>query len=169
MIEISLSGVADWAELEASWRALEARSQCSFFQSWTWMGCLASERFNDPVLLQARQDGRLVAMGLFNRRRGMFGRETLWLGETGDPALDTVFIEWNGLLVETGAPPELHAACLRAARRAPVGGVAPRLARRVVLSGVDASVLEAARLVQPRVWLRRSLAAPYVDLAGLRA
>jgi CelD/BcsL family acetyltransferase involved in cellulose biosynthesis len=38
-----------------------------------------------------------------------------------------------------------------------------------VLSGVDASVLEAARLVQPQVWLRRSLAAPYVDLASLRA
>ena len=85
MTAIALSQVTDWAALGEHWRQLEARSNCSFFQSWTWMGCLAAERFDDPVLLEARESGRLVAMALFNRRRSRTGREILWLGETGVP------------------------------------------------------------------------------------
>ena len=66
---IALVPVTDFAALGDRWRALEAQADCSFFQSWTWTGCLAEERFPDPVLLEARQDGETVALALFNRRR----------------------------------------------------------------------------------------------------
>jgi CelD/BcsL family acetyltransferase involved in cellulose biosynthesis len=168
MIEILLSRVTDWDALGEQWRELEARSHCSFFQTWTWMGCLAAERFDDPVVLHARQDARLVAMGLFNRSRRRLGRKVLWLGETGVPAWDSVFVEWNGLLTDAGTGPGLLAKCLRTARHAPIGSAEPRLARRVVLSGVDTATVEASRQAGLPVTIHRTVAAPYIDLARLR-
>ena len=168
MTTITLSPVTDWVALGERWRELETRSDGSFFQSWTWTGCLAEERFSDPVLLQATRDGRLVAMGLFNRRHDWTAREVLLLGESGSPGPDAVFIEWNGLLAETGTPVALLADCLTVARTAPIAGRRPRRGRRLVLSGIDAAGLEVAQLVGSDLFVPRSMAAPFVDLAGLR-
>ena len=131
LTHIAVSGVSDFAGLGARWRDLETRSAPSFFQSWTWMGCLARERFTDPVLVEAREDGRVVALALFNRR----GR-VLYLGESGDPSLDCPYIEYNGVLTETGREDALGRACMLAARSH--GGWHKY---RLVVSG-----LEAARL-----------------------
>jgi len=165
VIDVTLAPVTDFAALGERWRILEQRVTCSFFQSWTWMGCLAEERFPDPVLLEARASGETVALALFNRRR--FPREVLYLGETGNTAHDSPFIEYNAPLVAADAGPEVAAACLRAARRAPVGTARAWLPRRLVLSGVDDAGLAAARASGP-VGMRRTEIAPTVDLAGLR-
>ena len=87
MPSITLSRV-DPASLGPRWQALEREADGSFFQGWTWVGCLAAQRFPDPVLLAAESGGREVGLALFNRTRDRFGRTTLWLGESGDPALD---------------------------------------------------------------------------------
>lgn len=166
MTSIALRPIADFAALGERWRALEAQADCSFFQSWTWIGCLAEERFPDPVLLEASQGGEIVALALFNRRR--FLRETLLLSETGDAIHDGPFIEYNNVLIARRASPALLAACLLAARRQPVGTVRPWLLRRLVLSGVEDATLDAARAAGP-VAIRRSVQAPSVDLARLRA
>ena len=55
--DIAVSPVTDFAALEDRWRALEARANGSFFQGWTWTGCLAEERFADPMLVEARKTG----------------------------------------------------------------------------------------------------------------
>jgi CelD/BcsL family acetyltransferase involved in cellulose biosynthesis len=162
---VALRRVADFAALGKRWRELEAQADCSFFQSWTWTGCLAEERFPDPVLLEADEAGGTVALGLFNRRR--FLRETLLLGETGDAVRDAPFIEYNGLLLARQTLPHLRE-CLIAARRRPVGTLRPWLPRRLVLSGVEDTTLEAARAVG-RVAIRRSAQAHWVDLGRLRA
>jgi CelD/BcsL family acetyltransferase involved in cellulose biosynthesis len=83
--EITVSPVVDFAALEVKWRDLEVRSGASFFQSWTWTGCLVEERFPEPVLVEARAGGRTVALALFNRRD-----RTLHLGQTGDPNFDCI-------------------------------------------------------------------------------
>jgi CelD/BcsL family acetyltransferase involved in cellulose biosynthesis len=157
-LDIAVSGVADYAALEAKWRDLESRADPSFFQSWTWTGCMAEERFRDPVLVEARESGRTVALALFNRRRG-----ALYLGESGDPALDSVYIEFNGVLAVSGREAELTAICLDAAR---TGGRRQRLIadvrkRRLILSGVSAATAAAAGHIR----FNRSLAAPLVDLS----
>jgi len=164
MTSITLSRVTDWIALGDRWRELEARSDCSFFQSWTWMGCLAEERFSDPVLLEAVLDGRLVAMALFNRRRSRTGRRVLWLGESGVPTLDTVYIEYNGILTARQAPAGLLGDCLHAARVARVDGTRPWRPRRLVLSGIDQSTLAAAAESGGGLRISRTLSAPYVDL-----
>jgi CelD/BcsL family acetyltransferase involved in cellulose biosynthesis len=165
-LSIALQPVTDWEELGQRWRDLEQRARASFFQSWTWTGCLAAERFDRPLLLCARQDNHDVALALFNHRRGLLC-DSLLLNETGDPGWDSVFIEHNGILAAGSAPSSLLTACIGALGELPLPDARALFGRRIVLSGVDASYRTApgpnARIVREQ---RRD--APLVDLAALR-
>jgi CelD/BcsL family acetyltransferase involved in cellulose biosynthesis len=137
--------------LGEAWRALEHAVPVTVFQSWTWVGCLAEERFPDPVVLRAERQGRLVGLALFNRRRGI-----LHLAESGDPERDRPFVEHNGPLA---ADPEVAAALLRAAWSVPG-------TRGLVLGGVAPALIGAAGGVAVR---RQDRPSPVLDLATLRA
>ncbi len=171
-LAVTLSAVTDWAALGERWRELEARADGSFFQGWSWIGCLAAGRYDNPVLLEARREGRTVLLGLFNRRRGWLF-DTLWLHETGVTQLDSIFVEHNGLLIDAeaaraggGAAGDIvRATCLAAARRAALPG--QRFGRRLMLSGVDAAHLRAAA-VSGAVSGLTTRVAPALDLAALR-
>lgn len=166
-VSVTLDAVTDWAALGMRWRELETRAACSFFQGWSWIGCLAEERFDRPVLLDARQDGRTVALALFNHRPGRL-RDTLWLHESGDAQWDDVFIEYNGVLMAAGADAALCAACLTAARHVAVPAARRGLfGRRMVLSGVDAVHLAASQATGPVVRMLTRVG-PVLDLAALR-
>jgi CelD/BcsL family acetyltransferase involved in cellulose biosynthesis len=157
--DVTVSRVTDFAAVEAKWRDLETRSEPSFFQSWTWTGCLVEERFPDPVLVEAHENGRTVALALFNRR----GR-TLYLGESGDHTLDCVYIEFNGILAESGSEVRLTTACLRAMRSG--SGAWSLIAKpSLVLSGISAMTAAAAGHAG-LVRSNRSLSAPLVDLTS---
>lgn len=150
-LDVAVEPVLDFAVLGATWRALEAETAPSFFQTWTWVGCLAEERYPDPVLIQARHNERLVGLALFNRRNGL-----LHLAESGDPERDRPFTEHNGPLAAdlAGAAAVLQAAwCIPGAKRLVLGGVPPAL-------------LEAAGGVPIRLVTRE---APFLDLDALRA
>ena len=142
--------VRDWDALGRRWRALEDRVPLSFFQSWTWVGCLARERYPHPVLIEARTGTETVAIALFNRRRHALAA-SLVLHASGDAALDTVHIEHNGIV---GAATE---AVLRSALRG-------RWPKRLLLNGVDATSLNAARAVSGIVRVTKHTEAPFVDL-----
>jgi CelD/BcsL family acetyltransferase involved in cellulose biosynthesis len=157
---VEIGPVGNFASLGAAWRALEARADGSFFQSWAWTGCLVEERFPDARLLTARRGETIVALALFNRRPASFPRfrPTLLLGETGLRAADSIFIEHNGLLLDRLAPADLAAQCWTA--------LAAHGSRRArwVLSGVPASTRDTvAGMRQIRETARRP--APFVDLS----
>lgn len=158
MTSVAVSGVRDFAALGERWRELEQRAAGSFFQSWTWTGCLAEERFPDPVLIEATEGGRIVALALFNRVRRRIGPAVLHLGETGTAALDCPYIEQNGVLTEAGREDELTALCLAA--------VVSRF--EIVLSGIGEATLRAVRRVAGLVVVERAQASPFIDLASLR-
>ncbi len=165
MVRFTLSRPPDLAAVADRWQSLEAQAGLSFFQSWTWVGCLAGERFSHPVLLAAEAEGQTVALALFNRRRRWLLRPALHLGESGDAALDSVFVEHNGPVLRRGCEailPDLLAAALRAPGRAPWGG------RRLVLSGVGDAVLQAVITAGGTVRRLQTRPAPLVDLAALR-
>jgi CelD/BcsL family acetyltransferase involved in cellulose biosynthesis len=167
---ITLSAARDMAAVEAAWRALEPEAAPSFFQSWTWVGCLAEERFPDPVLLRAERAGRTVGLALFNRRQGRLGNERLWLNESGNPALDAIYVEHNGMLLARDAI-DLMPACLHTALTAPIAPAGHRggaWGRRLRLAGVDTVHLKAAQQAGAVHLLNESVA-PFVDLAGLSA
>jgi CelD/BcsL family acetyltransferase involved in cellulose biosynthesis len=145
---IGVAPVGDFAALGARWRDLEARADASFFQSWSWTGCLVEERFPDPVAVIARRGGRVVGLALFNRRRRWFGRTRLYLGETGDTALDAIFTEHNGFLLDRDEPAATINAMLH--------GLAQAGFCRVVLGGVDQITCLAAHAASARLRLRAS-------------
>jgi CelD/BcsL family acetyltransferase involved in cellulose biosynthesis len=170
MVRITLTRPSDLAVVAERWQSLEARADPSFFQSWSWVGCLAEERFPDPVLLAAEEDGRTIALALFNRTRRLFVPEALHLAESGGGALDSVFVEHNGPLIESGREDVLPAV-LRSAVGAAVAAEGRARRRRLVLSGVDETLLLAARAAIAGggyTCLLRTRPAPFVDLAGLR-
>jgi CelD/BcsL family acetyltransferase involved in cellulose biosynthesis len=139
----------DLGELGREWRTLEAAVPHSFFQSWTWVGCLFSERYPDPVIIRAERNGKLVGLALFNRRSSR-----MYLSESGDPAADSPFIEHNG-------PLATDAAVLSALFRAAWKG-----ASRLVLSGIPTAIQDVAGGISIRSQER---AAPFVDLIPLHA
>jgi CelD/BcsL family acetyltransferase involved in cellulose biosynthesis len=150
MLQITLAPLQDFAELGERWRHLETLAPHSFFQNWTFLGCRAEARFSEPFLLAATENGHDVALALLNRHAGR-----LHLGETGHPALDSVFIEHNGILA-------LSDAALRACYRA-------LLAQSpVTLSGIDDVQLVAAK-TSGLAHLRQSRFAPALNLATLAA
>jgi CelD/BcsL family acetyltransferase involved in cellulose biosynthesis len=163
MAVLTLRSISDVSALEASWRELETRSEPSFFQSWTWLGCLAERRFTDPVLLQVSDGGTVVGLGLFNRRRSW--RETLWLGETGYPESDAVFTEHNGPLLAIGYE-HLARNCVAAALADACAPYRRWPLRRVVLSGAS-ETLEQAALAVGRVSRVQTRAAPVLNIRTL--
>ena len=159
MLTVTTTYPSDLDAVGEAWRLLEQRADCSVFQSWAWTGCLASDRFPDPVLIEVRRQGLCVAMALFNRRRARWPRmDRLWLGESGSPSLDTIFIEHNGPLVARDEPGALQA-CLQAATGC---------GRRVVFSGVGTEPLAVLDRLPTAVIARQARNAPFIDLAALR-
>jgi CelD/BcsL family acetyltransferase involved in cellulose biosynthesis len=92
--------------LERQWRDLEADSNCSFFQSWGWIGpWLRLVGSHHALLLYECRDGpTVVALAVFGlqevRRRAVLRLRTFWLNETASPP--DLFIEYNGCLARAG-------------------------------------------------------------------
>ncbi len=138
------------------WQSFEQQVTCSFFQSWAWVGCLAEERFDDPILIEIRRGDTCVALALFNRRRRWLLPDILCLSESGQPGWDSVFIEHNDVLAMQNAP-AARDQCLEAAS-----------SRRVlVLSGVDDDALACAENLARTCVARQTRQAPFIDLTGL--
>jgi len=153
-IEIDITAVACFSALGQCWDDLAAVASPSFFQSWTWIGCLAEERYADPFLVRASADGRLVGMALFNRHRGR-----LCLAEAGRAELDSPYIEHNAPLLASDAPKAALRAVLRSAWQV-------KRCQRLLLHGVPPEIVAAAGGVAFRSQERL---APFVDLDAIRA
>jgi CelD/BcsL family acetyltransferase involved in cellulose biosynthesis len=111
--DIEIGPVKDFAALAPVWLDLERRAAGSFFQSWAWTGCLAEERFPEAWLLSARRDGKVVALALFNRgpRARLAIDRPILLGESGVANIDAIFIEHNGLLLDSAEGDDLSRRC----------------------------------------------------------
>ena len=153
--------------LEATWRGFAAAARPSFFQDWTWVGCLAAERFPDPVLLEVCDGDRPLALALFNRRTSLLRGDALYLHESDDPVLNSIFTEHNGPLIRADCAAEREAVLgrlLHDAMHAPVGGARTR-PRRLVLSGVGPECVRAAEQTGGFISEQVARIAPYVDFA----
>ena len=155
---IQIEPVKDFAALAPIWADLEQRAAASFFQSWAWTGCLAEERFAEPWLLTARRNEQIVGLALFNRgpRSGL--SRPILLGESGKPALDSLFIEHNGLLLDRGETGDLAGRCWAT--------LSERFGRARWLIGGTAEAVCAALPGDRIARIRASRPAPYLDLMG---
>lgn len=108
----------DLAALAPRWQALEARADGSFFLGWTWVGAWLESYGVAPELLTVTDDqGQDIALALMGHvmRPRLLGRAaTISLNQSGDPAADRPFVEYNGLLTQSGREDEAVAAALNA-------------------------------------------------------
>lgn len=105
-LRVELATQFSAAELKHEWLALEARSQPSFFLSWSWIGTWVDTLPEDiqPQLLRARRGERTVGLALVVTGRirslPLIGGRGLWLHATGRSDIDGIAIEHNGCLVD---------------------------------------------------------------------
>jgi CelD/BcsL family acetyltransferase involved in cellulose biosynthesis len=111
----------DRATLALRWQALEARSDASFFLRWTWAGAWLDSYGVRPDLLAVTDgEGRDVALALLGHAmqpRLLGSVATLSLNQSGDPAADRPYVEYNGMLVERGREKEAAQAAIAALAR----------------------------------------------------
>lgn len=154
-------------ELGVRWQGLERRSHCSFFISWRWIGpwleLIAPVRH--ARLLSVFQGERLVAMGVFTQRRRFLGLGPLHirLHEVGDKILDSLTIEYNGLVCEDGHEREALAAVLDHLNHNDKSWLT------LYLPGMEADNVPFERIRALDMGMRsRKHAAHYIDLSELR-
>jgi len=158
------------AALETEWRELEARSAGSVCLSWHWIGCWLDciPQRAAAELLRVQSGGRTVGLAVVCRRttwRHAFVRSRgLHLNCTGDPLLDEINIEHNGMLAEAGSErPVLEAALRLLLER-------PSRWDELHLPGLGAPEVLATIEVAGRLVRRRNEGpCRYVDLDALRA
>ncbi|WP_298401000.1 GNAT family N-acetyltransferase [Sphingobium sp.] len=111
----------DRATLAQRWQALEARSDASFFLRWVWIGAwLDSYPIRPELLAVTDEQGRDVALALVGHAmqpRLLGAVATLSLNQSGDPQADRPYVEYNGLLAESGREGEATTAFLSALTR----------------------------------------------------
>jgi hypothetical protein len=95
-LRIEIVDCPEPSQLGPVWRDLESRSAPAPFLTWAWIGTLLELSASRFRLARVSLDGRVVGMALLG------GGRKLHLNESGDPALDTVWIEYNGVLSEFG-------------------------------------------------------------------
>jgi CelD/BcsL family acetyltransferase involved in cellulose biosynthesis len=141
-MDVTFKRLSDLDELGVKWRDLEQRAEVSFFQSWSWIGAWlrALPRHSVLFVLTIERAGVTVGIGLFGKRL-MFRRRVLpvrllSMSETGDPALDTLTVEHNGMLLQRG----LEAEGLNAAARTLCSGNVPWDELRI--SGIESRRVE---------------------------
>jgi len=95
------------AAIEPEWLDLQSRAECSYFQSWGWIGTWLEQIAVDlqPILVNVLLDERRIGMGLFVpceiKRHIIIHTRAMFLHEYPYDGMNMV-IEYNGLLAERG-------------------------------------------------------------------
>ncbi|NOZ36831.1 MAG: GNAT family N-acetyltransferase [Gammaproteobacteria bacterium] len=104
---IELTAVSDMELLQSDWTKLEANADCSYFQSWGWIGVWLKEVVADmrPQVIRVWEREELVAIGILINtsvtRRGILSSRKLFLNEA--PVNNrNMIIEYNGLVLKRG-------------------------------------------------------------------
>lgn len=107
-LSVSFREVAAFPNLEALWMDLERRSNCSFFQSWGWIGGwlpLLPQELRPKVLIVEAVDrvvGLSILIACSTIRHFIVPSNAWYLQETGRNAYDSLTMEYNGFLSEKG-------------------------------------------------------------------
>jgi CelD/BcsL family acetyltransferase involved in cellulose biosynthesis len=115
-LSVSICLASEQADVATLWCDLQTRADASFFLSWDWIGCWLRESAVSPYLIIARHQDRVVAMALLKpsrrRRHHVLRTNALMLHQTGDPEIDIITIEHNGILVDRDFASAAMRACV---------------------------------------------------------
>jgi len=123
-LEISLSQyrvesseISDIKELEKIWLELQERADCSFFQTWGWIGTWLQQIAVklSPQVITISRGAETVGLGIFIpkkvKRHSLINSQAMFLNEAPFDGKNMV-IEYNGLLAARGCESEVYARTL---------------------------------------------------------
>lgn len=129
-LNISVTPMSEMPDFTARWTALYGRSKgAGFFLSPAWIGCWVAQvqaRFAPHVVQVTGVDGpqlmglvclgkkTKIGSGLKQWGRAVLGARPLFLHETGNARMDSLYIEYNDFLVAADAPAEIRDLAWRA-------------------------------------------------------
>ena len=93
-----------YEEIKNEWEELERKTECSYFQSWGWIGTWLEQIAVDlnPVLIKVWKEKDLIGLGVFIRgrlhRHKIINSNALFLNEFPYDGRNMV-IEYNGILI----------------------------------------------------------------------
>lgn len=158
--------------LEKKWQLLEQHSDCSFFQSWMWIGTWLAKLPSSAkrYLLEVTDDGKTIGLAVIGAstlvRHRFVRSRALLLHETGIHDIDRTTIEYNSFVAEAGREREVVSAGIRCICAANVAW------DEFVASGVGADAFETWQTaIADSKWhllYRQQSDCPFVDLGAIR-
>ena len=118
-LSATLGDLPPLAALEPLWKDLERRASASFFLSWHWMGTWLHWLPPEAAvqMLQVEHGGVVVGLAFLARRvlrrHHLLWSRAMFLNRSGDPALDEISIEHNGILAARGREADVARAAVR--------------------------------------------------------
>lgn len=164
-IRISISPCPSVKQLEPIWRDLEGRAEGSVCLSWAWIGALIETFQTTAWIATVWRGDETIGLALLGVRQSRFpflhATPFVHLNETGDAGADSIMIEYNGLLAESGQEETVAQSLINIL----FDNENPRCSE-LVLSGVSLPPWETAcknNGLSARL-LRHHQVAPYADL-----
>jgi len=100
--EIEISQSYNMEELQQQWLFIEKGQNLPFFLTWSWISCWLETYTPDVVIVSARHQNQIVAIGLFTCstqvRHGFVKSLQYRLHQMGDPLLDQIWMEYNDFI-----------------------------------------------------------------------
>ena len=102
---IEISEEYEISQLKDDWNQIEQIEEVPFFLSWPWVSCWLEIYQPKLIIIKARAEDQLVAIGLLTRsvqkRHGFIKSRQIRLNQTGDPLQDQIWVEYNDFLCIT--------------------------------------------------------------------
>lgn len=159
-------------DLAPRWMGLEARAKGSFFTSWPWIKTLLAQTDKAPLLFSIVLDGEDQALALIGStsRRALLGKISLFtLNQSGLPAEDVLYPEFNGLLCSFENLSDASKALFECLSTKSSNRSGERGCDALRLNGIAADALEV--LEKGGRWtmgIKTKSPAPYVDLSDVQ-
>jgi len=89
-------------ELRQQWLSIQQGQSLPFFLTWSWISCWLETYHPELVIVSARYQDQVVAIGLFTRskqvRHGFISSQQYRLHQMGDSLLDQIWMEYNDFI-----------------------------------------------------------------------
>ena len=100
--EVEISHRYSIEDLQRQWLFIEQGQSLPFFLTWAWISCWLDTYNPDLVVITAKHENQIVAIGLFTcslqTRHGFVKSRQYRLHQMGDPLLDQIWMEYNDFL-----------------------------------------------------------------------
>lgn len=100
--EVEISHGYNIEELQQQWLFMQEGQNLPFFLTWSWISCWLETYSPDLVVISARYEGQVVAIGLFTCsiqiRHGFVRSRQFRLHQMGDALPDQIWMEYNDFI-----------------------------------------------------------------------